>query len=425
MGAQTVLTANLVPVLPGGEATAQLTITNTGRVVDSFELEVLGPAGAWSVCEPATVSLLPGQSGEVRVIFRPPAGGGVPAGPLSFGVHVRSHEDPYGSTVEEGALDVAPLPVVSAELSPRTARARGHRRSKHQVAIDNRGNAPAVVALAGSDEQDAVDVTVDPPQVEVGAGSAAFVTVRAKGVHHFWRGPAQSRPFVVDAQPDDAPPIRLNATLLHEAAVPSWLPKALMVAVAAALALVLCWVILFKPAIDSSATQAAQHAANAALSSAGITTGSGGGGGGSSSSAPATSPSPTHTASPTHSTTPTPTPTRTPTPTPTPIPVPFAIQLDKVAPTLTAGPNRQFAVTDLVLQNPAGDKGVLTLSSAGKTLITTRLEDFRDYDLHFVTAIVVPSGQALAMQVTCANAAGQPACSPSIFVSGTQNKVSP
>ena len=190
--------------------------------------------------------------------------------------------------------------------------------------------------------------------------------------------------------------------------------------VAVALALVLCWVTLFKPAIDSSATQAAQHAANAALSSAGITPGAGGGGG-SSSSAPPTSTHPT-TSAPASSP---PASSPSPTPSPTAVPVPFAVQLDAANPTLTAAPNRQVAVTDLVLQNPAGDKGVLTLASAGKTLITTRLEDFRDYDLHFVTAIVVPSGQALAMQVTCANAAGQPACSPSIFVSGTQSKVSP
>ena len=80
MGAQAVLTANLVPVVPGGEATAQLTVTNAGRIVDSFQLEVLGPAGAWSVCEPVTVSLLPGQSADVRVMFRPPAGETCPRG---------------------------------------------------------------------------------------------------------------------------------------------------------------------------------------------------------------------------------------------------------------------------------------------------------------------------------------------------------
>lgn len=421
MGAQTVMTPPRLAVRPGAEATAQITVTNTGRVVDSFQLEVLGPAGMWSVCEPSAVSLLPGQSAVAQVFFRPPLRGDVAAGPLGFGVHARSQEDPNGSVVAEGVLDVEAVPLVSAEISPRTGRARGHRRSKHQLAVDNRGNAPVLVALAGFDDQDAVDVTVDPPQVEVGAGSAAFVTVRARGVHRFWRGPSQTRPFVVDARPEGAEPIRLNASLVHEAAVPGWLPKALMGVTALAVAFALFWFGLFRPTIKNTATDAAQHAANAALSSAGVTPGgggSGGGGGGGGSSTPPATPTPT----------PTPTkPTSKPTPKPSaslPAPAPFAIQLDRTSPDLEAAAKKSISVTDLVLQNPAADKGLLKITGGGKTLITTRLEDFRDYDLHFVTPITVAAGQKLSMTVTCANSGGKQ-CTPAVFVSGLVSTVQP
>lgn len=429
MGAQTVITPSRLAIRPGSEASAQLTVTNTGRVVDSFLLEVLGPAGAWSACEPATVSLLPGQSAVAQVLFRPPVAADVPAGPLSFGVHARSSEDPMGSVVAEGVLDVEAVPLVSAELSPRTGRARGHRRSKHQVAVDNRGNAPVLVGLVGYDDQDAVDVTVDPPQVEVGAGSAAFVTVRARGVHRFWRGPAQTRPFTVEAQPQGSEPIRMQAGLLHEAAVPGWLGKALMVATAVAAACALFWFGLFKPTIKDTATNAAEHAANAAVSSAnakpggsggGSGSGSGGGGGGSGS-------------------TPSPTPTPPPSPTPTPsrpstaghpqppkaVPAPFALQLNSATPALVAAPTKQISVTDLLMQNPAADKGLLTITRDGKALFTIRLEDIRDYDQHLVTPIVVPAGKTLAMQVSCANGAGKPACTPAVFVSGLSTDVAP
>ncbi len=428
MGAQTVLTPPRLPVQPGAEVGAQLTVTNVGRVVDSFTLEVLGPAGAWSVCEPATVSLLPGQSETVQVLFRPPAGGDVPAGELLFGVHARSHEDPQGSVAVEGTLDIAALPLVSAEISPRTDRARGRRASRHRVAVDNRGNAPVLVTLAGFDEQDAVDVAVDPAQVEVGAGSAAFVSVRARGVHGFWRGPAQTHPFAVEVNPEGATPFRLNATLMQEAAVPAWLPKAAMAAAALAVAFALFWYGMFRPTIKDTATAAAQHAAQAAVKSAvssanaqlgGGTGRSGGGTGGSGGSGSQTpGPTPTPSAS-----------TASPQPQPhsaAPAPVPFATQLAGANTDLVAATKKTVSVTDLLLQNPAADDGLLTITGSGSPLMTVRLSDFRDYDLHLVTPIVVPSGQALSMNVTCQNKAPKnPTCSASVFVSGVVTTAAP
>ena len=57
---------------------------------------------------------------------------------MPFGVHVISKEDPQGSVVEEGVVDIAPFSDVFAELAPRTS--RGRRGASHDLAIDNRGN---------------------------------------------------------------------------------------------------------------------------------------------------------------------------------------------------------------------------------------------------------------------------------------------
>jgi len=246
--------------------------------------------------------------------------------------------------------------------------------------------------------------------------------VRARGVHRFWRGPGQTRPFAVDAQTQDAPPIRMPGTLLQEAAVPGWLPKAALAVVAACVTLALLWFGLFRPVVKDTARDAAKAAVKSALSSA-ATTPAGGSGGGSGGGGGGGGSSPTPTPTPTPSTSKPTTPPKTTPPKPAlPVPSPYALQLDQASPNLTADAKKQITVTDLVLQNPGADKGLLVLSRNGQALITMRLEDFRDYDLHYVTPIVVPSGQSFSLQVTCQNAAAKP-CSPAVLVSGMVDTV--
>jgi hypothetical protein len=87
-------------------------------------------------------------------------------------------------------------------------------------------------------------------------------------------------------------------------------------------------------------------------------------------------------------------------------------------------------MTDLVLENPHGDFGTLTLSSNGQTLLQLGLENFRDIDYHFVSPIVVPAGKDVTMQVHCARV-GKPvgssptSCSTSVLLGGTQDVATP
>jgi hypothetical protein len=346
----------------------------------------------------------------------------VPAGPLTFGVHVRSHEDPSGSVVAEGVLEVEPITALSAEMSPRTDRARGRRRSRHQLAIDNRGNAPATVEVVGFDEQDALDVTVSPPKVDVAAGSAAFVTVRARSRHRFWKGPSQTKVFSVEARSPAATPVHLNGTLLNEAAVPSWLGKAIAGVLVAAAVLVALWYGVLKPTVKDTATNAANDSAKSALSAAGINPSGGNGGGngnGQNGGGPAT---PT-----TIPTAPIPTPTPTPTssktndkPTKKPLPAPADFQhiLTMTNLSLAADTKHQFQLTDVVWTNPAADRGLISLTLNGQVVYPPMaLQDFPFWDFHVQTPIIIPAGQSLTMKVTCQNPGGK-ACSPNVFMSG-------
>ena len=422
------MTPAVSPVNPGGEAEVELAVTNRGGVVDSFTFEVLGDPAAWAVVEPAALSLFPGQSESVTLRFRPPAGPELTPGPRPFAVRIASNEDPEHPRVEEGALAIAGVPILTADLSPRTGRARGRRAGKYQVAVDNRGNAAALVDLTGFDGQDLVDVTVDPPRIEVGAGAAAFVTARARARTRFWRGPSVLHRFTVAARPagPDSPantPEPLDASLLQEAAIPAWVPKAASLLVLALIALAVLWFAVLRPVVKDAAT----NAANQALTAAGITPGAGtpgGGGGGARPSNAAGGANSSQSAGAgsgsggSASSSPSAVPTTPAAPT-LAAPVAFALQLNTGNKFLTAGTHQAYSVTDLVLQNPNGDAGALTISRGGTTLISTRMENFRDYDLHFVTAITVSSGQSLSISVTCDKpGGGATSCSPAVLVSG-------
>jgi len=413
------LTPAVLPVKPGEEAEVELSVTNTGGVVDSFALEVLGDAAAWAVVEPPALSLFPGQRESAKVRFKPPLGPGLTPGSRPFAVRISSNEDPAHPRVEEGALHIAGVPVLTADISPRTGRARGRRAGKYQVALDNRGNAPALVDLTGFDAQDLVDVTVEPPRIEVGPGAAAFVSARTRARTRFWRGPSVLHRFTVAARPADPAsgantPEPMDASLLQEAAVPSWLGKAAMLVLLALIALTTLWFTVLKPVVRDAATSATNQALTAAgLQPGGALAGSGGGssgGAGSSSGGGSPTPgvgagggggSPSAGASPSASVSAHATPPpSTPAGPNLPAPVAFAVQL-KGSDNLTAGTHQVYAVTDLVLQNPNGDTGSLVVRRGGNALITTRMENFRDYDLHFVTAITVGTGQSLSISVTC------------------------
>jgi hypothetical protein len=449
MGAEATLRPGRLPVAPGGEAHAEISVKNNGLVVDSFALSVLGEAAHWAVCEPDAISLFPGQDAVAQIFVRPPLGSDVPYGPVPFGVRVASSEDPPGSIVEEGVLDIIPLPIVTADMSPRTGRARGMRASRHRVAIDNQGNAPVIVELAGLDDADTVNVQVKPAELEVPPGSAAFAQVRARARRRFWRGPGVTHRFQVIAHPVGGDgPVRSDGTLLQEAVLPSWLPKAIALTAAGAIAAVALWFGVLRPAVRDAATSAgtaaAQRTVNLALQQG---TGGGapaqsraaGGGSGAASSSSSSTPSPKASAGAKSSSNPA--AGRSPSPKPSAgttapgapgapsgpgsstgkaPPTPFALTLDAGNATLTAPAKHALALTDLVMQNPAGDQGTLQLSRNGQVLFSEQLADFREYDLHFITAIMVTAGQNFHFFVKCTNT-GSKACTPVVLITGTNS----
>ena len=76
---------------------------------------------------------------------------------------------------------------------------------------------------------------------------------------------------------------------------------------------------------------------------------------------------------------------------------------DEQAPVAVLDANRTVSVTDLLLQNPAGDSGTVTVLRDDQVVYEARLENFRDLDLHLVAPIVVEPGTELGLTIGCTN----------------------
>ena len=224
-----------VSVVPGETATARVRVRNTGTVVDSYSLTVLGQPAAWTTVVPAALSLFPGADGTMELHFAPPRTATVGAGPQPFGVRVVGTEDPDNPMVEEGELNLLPFVEVAAKLTPRTSETK--RKSKHEIVIDNKGNSAVGVHLSVSDPDEQLAFELSESNVTVDAGQSRHVPVKVIARKGFARGSDKHRPFQAKVTPEgSAFPITLDGNLIQKAGLPRFVVP--LVAGVVALALI-------------------------------------------------------------------------------------------------------------------------------------------------------------------------------------------
>ena len=374
---------------PGETAELVLSVRNTGTVVDEFTVEALGAGAAWVSFDPPVVPLFPAAEETVTVQVTPPRSSDTAASEIVLGVRAVSREDNAHSAVAEARLTIPPFADLFAELTPRTT--TGRRQAKTELAVDNRGNAATEFTFTGQDADGNVDVEVDPPVLTVDPGTAAFADVRVRPRKTLWRGTPRSLPFQVVAAPDGAEPLVVDGIMLQQPRIPKWLLRALLLLAALILLAILLWFTLLKPTVESAAKDAVDEQIADAIEAAG----GGGGGGG------ATTTTTTTTADDGSGTTETTEP-----------PPAEAVSSDlRLTANVAPGGDNQsaFAVpagqtyrmTDLVLQNPAGDVGNIEIRRDGAVLLSLAMQNFRDIDYHFVTPITFTEGQSLVFFVSC------------------------
>jgi hypothetical protein len=415
MGASATLDPQNPRVEPGSVTVVQVRIRNTGGVVDQFTFSVVGGAAGWATFDPPTLSLFPGAEGTVVLRLAPPRSHDVAAGEVPFGVKVESKEDPKGSVVEEGVLEVGAFADVFAELVPRTARGRGS--ARYDLALDNRGNTRINAAIAAADANEMLSFDLRPPGLVAEPNTAVFAKVEARARKRFLRGAPKTHPFQIAVQTEDGGPLPVDGTMLQEAVIPGWLPKAL----AGLLALLLLMFAIAALVSKKNAKNEAQKAVGPVKAQTAALTGQ----------QAAQADAITDLQKKID-------PNASPLPPPTPIPSPVAtaMRLTAKPPEVAAGKDgadsltieagKRLHVTDLILENPQGDSGTLKILRGSTPLLELRLDNFRDFDYHFVTPLMIEGGDKLTLQVHC-DAPGKPAatCRPGVLIAGSLETTGP
>jgi hypothetical protein len=174
-----------------------------------------------------------------------------------------------------------------AELVPRTS--RGSRSGSHDLAVDNRGNVRLNAEVEAADADRLLEFDVNPPGVVVEPGMAQFAKLKVKPTKRFWRGSPKTRPFQLVVRSEGSPPVTLDGALLQEAVLPPWFARAIVALIALVIVLIILWLFVLKPSIQSAASEAVasplgdlRSDVNKALENAGLPTMGPGEGGGAS-----------------------------------------------------------------------------------------------------------------------------------------------
>jgi hypothetical protein len=432
------LSSSRVEVAPGGTATVELTVRNTGSVVDEFRIEVLGEGAQWTAASPAVLPLFPGASAPVTITFNPPRRSDRVAGEVDVAIKVVSREDADGSAVEELVVAIGGFDSPDAELVPRTVRAS--RKANVQVAIDNLGNRRMQRSLVATDADQKLKFETVPSDVVVEAGRAEFAKVTIKPVKTFFRGPDRTIPYRVTlGEGEGEGTVNLDGTFIQSAMLPKWLLRLLMMLSALLIALAAMWQFAFKPVIrsaaraaaeaqvdkavekasenaavetakaikladaaigagsDPAAAAAAEAAAKEAAKKKGAAAPAGDGAGGGAASLGDDGKGGLAKSKR--------------------ISVEAAPGATASAEWKPGGDDDRFSITDVVLQNAQGDTGKIRLKRGDEILLESALENFRDLDFHVIAPFIV-QGKPVVIEVVCGNSAEVGPCKPAATVGG-------
>lgn len=147
---------------PGDTAQVRVTLTNIGRVVDAFTLEVQGIDPAWYTLADTEVRMFPGQAITTVLHLRPPAQGAL-AGAYQVIVMAVSRDDPNEQASAAIMLAVGATGSISLDMQP--GRVVAHE-GLYAIALTNLGNSPVPVVLEASDPDEALRYTLGTPRTE-------------------------------------------------------------------------------------------------------------------------------------------------------------------------------------------------------------------------------------------------------------------
>ncbi|MFZ3491970.1 hypothetical protein ACODT5_01785 [Streptomyces sp. 5.8] len=231
-------------ITPGEAFTAHLWVWNESRIVDAYQLRLVGPPAWWPDAEPdlGQLPVYPGNHEKINIPVSLPRDSELAPGPLSFAVRVASVEDPGAVAVPEADIQVGEFH--DAEIEPDRARVSGALWSSNLVVVENTGNATATVRLRVAPEaKDApLKVSLRRSRLVLKPGEQARVSLLTRVLNPMFTGTAANWPIVIHIEQEHAEDGSASFTHRQRPLLPKPALKALIAVVTALVAFAVLWI---------------------------------------------------------------------------------------------------------------------------------------------------------------------------------------
>lgn len=336
-----------VVVRPGETTALNLALENVSGSTERFTIVPAGLCAAWTTVTRPRVTLFDEARDVIEVVIRPPASPTTPAGPNVIAVRVIPESDADRSTVAEAAISVQEFDDRRITVLQPVQRVRS--RASVEFMVENHGNSPASCRLHLIDPTDRVDGSFDPPAVGVAPGASSLVRLDLVARRSGWRRTERLLQFEIEAtEPDHEPAVGTAALLQRPTLTADGIARAVGLA-ALGILVVAAWLGVVRPELRDAARVAVDERIETLLQPTATTI--------------ASAPDAAATAIVVDE--------RSDEGTPTSYRIAVEVGIsNERSESLSVPPDSRFLLTDVVLQNPNGDRGQASLLRNDDVLYT-------------------------------------------------------
>ena len=175
-------------------------VRNQSDIVDNYQLRIDGLPEDWWSIYPDTVYLVPFATGgayeqEVEIHLHPPRTPDAEA--KTWDLRVVAHSKAGSVTAAFAPLGLVIRPYTETTTRVRPERAKGRRRANFDVDVENKANAPVLVALEGEDPDGELRFGFNRPPSEIPPGQTVTTTMQVRPPKQIWIGRGLDRRLAV------------------------------------------------------------------------------------------------------------------------------------------------------------------------------------------------------------------------------------